>query len=204
MSHGVPRFANKSLCRACGRPIIGIGSSMSRGGLRSQACAASAVALPAIRALRARISGTPPAMRAASSASSTGGSSVWRVTPCRCRSVCDEAFRVASSRRQISARMPADRVAAATTRASKKASAAASGFVGRSACSKRFEKTLVKSVTSRLLGSDAPPASTAGPAQRNVTSSLCVYAATTPRPLCRKWRIVAAAALTKAPWTAPS
>ena len=53
-------------------------------------------------------------------------------------------------------------------------------------------------------GSDAPPASTAGPAQRNVTSSLCVYAATTPRPLCRKWRIVAAAALTKAPWTAPS
>ena len=100
--------------------------------------------------------------------------------------------------------MPADRVAAATTRASKKASAAASGFVARSACSKRFEKTLVKSVTSRLLGSDAPPASTAGPAHRNVTSSLCVYAATTPRPFCLKWRIVAAAALTKAPWTASS
>jgi hypothetical protein len=204
VSHGVPRSANKSLCRACGRPIILIGSSMSRGGLRSQARAASAVALPAIRAFRARSSGTPPAVRAASSASSTGGSSCWTRTPCRCRSACDEALRVASRRRQTSARIPADCVAAATTRASKKASFAASGFAARSACSKRFEKTLVNIVTSRLLGSDAPPASTAGPAHRNVTSSLCVYAATTPRPLCRKWRIVAAAALTNAPWTAPS
>ena len=100
--------------------------------------------------------------------------------------------------------MPADRVAAATTRASKKDSDAASGFVARSACSKRFEKTLVKSVISLRVPSDAPRYNTAGPAQRNVTSSLCVYAATTPRPFCLKWRIVSAAALTNAPWTAPS
>ena len=118
----------------------------------------------------------------------------WRVTPCRCRSACDEAFRVASRRRQISARMP-DRVAAATTRASK-ASAAAPGS-SRAARRSAFEKTLAKSVTAfdAVRRPRAPP----GPAEERDLVALRVRG-DDAQALGRKWRIVAAAAL-KAPWT---